>query len=101
MKLPANFLISLVGVLSVTRLGLGAPLSEPSAVLARSPEAKMTKDQMCEILENNSLFDGHSCDEFFLTLRDRPKNKVSLIDLYVRHIPYLVMNSEMSSSPPP
>lgn len=55
-------------------------MSEPSALLGRSPEVELTKERMCEMAMNHPWFlGGRTCNELFAPLKDKNKDKVSPI----------------------
>lgn len=77
MKPEANFLVSLVGVLSVASFGFGAPLSELSALVARSPDTDAFETSMCVHTIQNGEGVLPGCHQILARLMAQGKDKVS------------------------
>ena len=105
MEPRANVLVSLVGILSVAILGLGAPVGESSSLVARESNADKTIRQICTWASQKDLGNAAGSKEYMTggspPRNDKDKDKVRLIDLYSIQMPHLTMNSEASPSPSP
>lgn len=93
----ANFLVSLVGVLSVASLGLGAPVSESSALVARETDAHKSISKFCIWAQ----WEGHGylqgCEDYAPRIpewngKGKGKDNVSFIDLCVEDLTHLTVN---------